>query len=103
MGDVVVTRNFRRLLSHADIGGRVASRQVRALIEAKVLAGRLIPELATMDCPPIVMGTALAIVVGAVAAQVRVEAREDFYERFLSAARACEGVTGGRAREMQKH
>jgi len=99
----MVTRNLRRLQPHTDIGGRVASRQVRALIEAKVLASRLIPGLATIDCPPAVMGTALAIVVGAVAAQIRVDAREDFYERFLSAARACEGVTAGRARETQKH
>ena len=81
----------------------MTSQQARKLVEAKLLAGRLIPELATIDCPPAVMGAALAIVVGTVAAQVRVEAREDFYEKFLSAARAYEEMATGRARETQKH
>lgn len=100
---MMMTRNLRRLLSDADNRGRALLRQVRMLAKAKLLAGRLIPELTTMDCPPAVMGAALAIVVGTVAGHLGLEAREDFYEKFLSAARACEGVASRGAQEMRKH
>lgn len=103
MGGAKVTRGLRRLLYRTDVGACAPSRQAQALAEAKVLADHLIPELATIKCSPIVMGTALAIVVGAVAAQIRVAARDDFYERFLSAARACEDAMDERARETLKH
>lgn len=96
-------RNQRRLLSQTDIAGGLATRQARELVEAKLLAGRLLSELARLECPPAQMGTALAIVVGAIAAQIRGAAREDFYERFLSAARAYEEATAGSARDTTRH
>jgi len=98
-----MARNFRGLLYTATRGAGTPPRQAGALAGAKVLVSHLIPQLASIDCPPAVMGTALAIVVGAIAAQIKVGAREDFYEKFLSAARACEEATAGRIRETRIH
>jgi hypothetical protein len=59
----------------------------QGLAEAKLVARYLMTELAKVDCSLAVMGTALAMLLGAVALQVRFEAREDFYQDFLLAAR----------------
>ena len=95
--------NYRRLVYPMPGEAGSPSRQALTLADAKLLARRLLPELATIECPPAVVGTALAIVVGAVAARITVAAREDFYEKFLSAARACEEAMDRRECETRKH
>jgi hypothetical protein len=102
-GDAMTARNLRRLLSQADSEGHMTCRQAQKLVEAKMMASHVILELATIESPPAVIGTALAIVVGTVAAQVCAEAREDFYGKFLSAARACEKATAGRPQGAPRH
>lgn len=62
----------------------------RSLAEAKVIARSLLTEFAHIDCSLAVMGTALAILLGAVAVQIRSELKENFYEDFLLAARESE-------------
>lgn len=60
------------------------------LADAKALAAGLSVDLETIDCPPAVLVTALAIVVGHVAGQIDASAREGFYDYFLMAARESE-------------
>ncbi len=47
-------------------------------------------EFGRVDSSPAVMGTALAILLGAVAVQVPFESKENFYQEFLVAAREAE-------------
>jgi hypothetical protein len=70
----------------------VARRQL--LTEAKVLACELSSELAAIDCPLAVLGTALAIIVGTIAAQVDTSSRDGFYEKFIEAAQESEFTFG---------
>ena len=62
----------------------------QVLAEAKSIARHLLTEFAKVDCSLADMGTALAILLGAVAHRVRFEAKENFYQDFLLAARESE-------------
>ncbi len=55
-----------------------------------MVARHLLAEFARVDCSLAVMGTALAILLGAVAVQVPFEWKENFYQDFLLAARESE-------------
>lgn len=68
----------------------VAEHEGRGLAEAKGVARYLLTEIGRADCTLAVTGTALAILLGAVAAQVRPESKEDFYQDFLLAAQESE-------------
>ncbi len=81
------TRKPRRSRSIRSV---TADPQNHALTEAKTLALQIVAELSGINCPLAVMGTALAIVVGAIAAQVDFLSRESFYEQFVSAAHESE-------------
>ncbi len=63
---------------------RIASQR---LAEAKAIAVQLNLELATIGCSPVVLGTALAIIVGHIAAQLDASDRVGFYAAFVLAAR----------------
>ncbi len=68
----------------------VTEDEARGLAEAKGVARSLLTEFARADCTLAVTGTALAILLGAVAAQVRPESKENFYQDFLLAAQESE-------------
>ena len=58
--------------------------------EAKAVAEALLSNLGALDCPVPVLGAAVAIVVGNIAAQIDAGARERFYEMFMLAVRESE-------------
>ena len=68
----------------------VAEDEGRGLAEAKRVARYLLTEIARADCTLAVTGTALATLLGAVAAQVRPESKENFYQDVLLAAQESE-------------
>jgi hypothetical protein len=63
---------------------RIASQR---LAEAKAIAMQLNLELATLGCSPVVLGTALAIIVGHIAAQLDAADGVGFYAALVLAAR----------------
>jgi len=68
----------------------VGEDEARGLTEAKAVARYLLAECCRIDCSLAVMGTALAILLGAVAVQVPFEAKENFCQDFMLATRESE-------------
>lgn len=54
---------------------------------AKALARQLIFEFGRIDLPKAIVGTALAMVVATIAAELTPAHREGFYEKFITAVR----------------
>ena len=73
-----------------DVHRIVGEDEARALAEAKAVAKHLLAAFTRTDCSLAVMGTAIAILLGAVAVQVPFESKENFYQDFLLAARESE-------------
>jgi hypothetical protein len=69
--------------------------------EAKAVAEELVVSLHALDRPTPVVGAAVAIVVGQIAAQISAGSRERFYEMFMLAVRESE-VESTRARKATR-
>jgi hypothetical protein len=100
VSDEMATKNVRKSLYPT---GPELVGTAQPMTVAKFLARQLISEFGRIDLSVAVVGTALAIVVSTIAAKIAPAHRDDFYEKFITAARESEGEWGGLDRPRQVH